>query len=243
MESSDISPSGKYPELERVIKNLLALVDKLMLTNAETTEIVAPNNKLTATVALDKGYVRARIYVTLSKVSPDEICYTLHDYPLTQISSILSIISPLLPKLKFLSQNPEYLTPEFTKDAIQDLRQCESILTVRNYITNSEYLNDWNTSFEPQLDPLQPISIFIFRAAIYVTVFQLEETSKSTILLQSDPSPFNYSQGSILKIDKKNYLVKHSIVASQNLQFLAEVLRYLRESIQELRTLTDLKAN
>lgn len=245
MSSDSVNPVPNYPELQRVLKNLLELQEKLLLSNAETTEVVSQNNKLLATVSLDNGCVRARIDVRFSKDDQNEVTYNLRDYPLIEFQAILSLICPLLPKLKFLSENPEYLTAQFTKDAIQDLRRCADILTIRTYLTNSEFLSDWNTSFEPILDPLKPITIFPFRASIYVTAFQLEETSEPepdvVQIFHSDISPFNLSSKSIIRIGAKYYSIKHSVVASQKLQILAEIIQCIQESINELTTLHGLR--
>lgn len=238
------------PELDRVLSNLGFIKDLISLKDAtRTIEISSDNNKLTARFTLQKGfYDNTSIAVSFSSEAEEEYKYDVGNYPITEFQSILSIVCPLLPKFSFLTTKTQYLTGNIIKDAIEDLRMCEKIMTVRPYLTNIECCPDWDKYIKlvsPKDRTLNGlthfISIFPFRDAMYVTAYQMKETSDPLCELHVKASPFNFSPRSVVDINGQHYTVQHSIVAKQSQHFLAQSLRYIRQSIEELETLAALK--
>lgn len=240
-QSTQEAQTHQYPELIRVAQNLAALQDKLS-TLSVSTDIFADNHKLSSTINIDKGFIdNSRISVTFSNDEGTEMVYRIKNYPIPSFHSILSIICPWLPRIQFLAENPQYLTATVTKDALQQLRTCERLLTVREHLTNIETCPDWNSAFEVPPEEDKFISVFTFRDSLYVTVYQVAKTTDPVTELHSRPSPFNFSPKSVVSIGGQHYRIIHSIVSKQSQQFLAQTLRLIRDSIDELETLNALK--
>ncbi|KAK8892173.1 hypothetical protein M9Y10_029396 [Tritrichomonas musculus] len=234
-----------YKELNRVAENLKFVQEKLSLNNPISTDLISSNNKLNARLNLDQGFYECNITVRFSTETDNEQNFQIKSYPIPEFHSMLSIICPLIPKIEYLSSKSEFLTSQITKDIIQDLRMCEEILTVRPHLTNSECCPDWNEAFseESSKNPDLFISVFPFRDALYVTVYQVKKTPEKPVCeLHNSPEPFSFASNSVIKINGNNYTVLHSIVAKQSQQFLAQTLRWIRDSIEELETLTALKS-
>ena len=230
-----------FPELSRVVKALSYVQQTLSLKVPVFTEIISTNNKLNATLNLDQGfYDNCRISVKFSTKSEKEEFYHIQSYPISEFNSILSIVTSLLPKIRFLSENPTALTATFVKDAILNLRMCEEILTIRKKLTNIEICQDWNSGFEVPPSKSTFVSVFPFRESLYVTVYIVEETTLKLRELHTKPSPFNFAPNSVISINGKNYLVRHSIIGKQSQQFLSQVLRWIRDSIDELESVVTL---
>ncbi|KAH0794050.1 hypothetical protein GPJ56_001928 [Histomonas meleagridis] len=230
-----------YPELSRVVKSLSYVQQTLSLKVPVFTEIISTNNKLNATLNLDQGfYDNCRISVKISAKSDKEEFYHIQSYPIVEFNSILSIVTSLLPKIKFLSENPTALTATFVKDAILNLRTCEEILTIRKKLTNVGICPDWNSGFEVPPNDNTFVSVFPFRESLYVTVYIVEETTLKPRELHTRPSPFNFATNSVITINGKNYIIRHSIIGKQSQQFLSQVLRWIRDSIDELESVVTL---
>ncbi|OHT12561.1 hypothetical protein TRFO_03562 [Tritrichomonas foetus] len=240
-------PILTFKELERVAENLSYAQSKLSLLPPEASinaNLISSNNKLNASLMLDQGFYKCRIIVKTSEAE-EELTFNIESYPIPEFHSILSIICPLIPKIKFLSTHPQFVTSKITKDIIQDLRMCEEILTIRRHLTNVEVYPDWNSAFGEE-NPMKQnlfISVFPFRDALYVTVYHVKETDDPVCELHKSAEPFSFASKSVIRINGKNYLVLHSIVAKQSQQSLAQTLRWIRDSIDELETLTALKPN
>lgn len=237
-----------YKELHRVAQNLRFVQDKLSLFNPISTDLISSNNKLNARLNLDQGFYECNITVRFSSDTDNEDNYQIKSYPIPEFHSMLSIICPLIPKIEYLSSKPEFLTSQITKDIIQDLRMCEEILTVRRHLTNMECCPDWNDAFNEEYSRANDlfISVFPFRDALYVTVYQVNQVKdaqeKTVCELHDSPEPFSFAPNSIIKIGEYYYKVLQSIIAKQSQQFLAQTLRWIRDSIEEFETLTALNS-
>lgn len=246
MDPKNTSDKHAFKELRRVAENLGFVQEKLSLINPISTDLISSNNKLNARLNLDQGFYECNITVRFSAETDNEQNYQIKSYPIPEFHAMLSIICPLIPKIEYLSSNPQFLTSQITNDIIQDLRMCEEILTVRHHLTNMECCPDWDDAFgeEYSKDPNIFISVFPFRDALYVTVYNVLINTKDTTVceLHNSPEPFNFAPNSVIKIAGKYYTVLHSIVAKQSQQFLAQTLRWIRDSIEELETLTALNS-
>lgn len=226
-------------ELARVVQNLRYVEERLGLTDVITAEFISSNSKLSARVSLDTGfYDNGSVTVTLSSDEPIEQTFSFSSYPVVEFESVLSLISPMIPKMEFYLTHPHFFTKTIANDAIQDLRLCETILTVREKLTNYECCPEWNKAFTKPVPSTVFISVFPFRDALYVTVYQVKETNEPLCEMRSKTSPFNFSPKSVVEIAGKRYQIIHSIVAKQSQQFLAQTLRWIRASIKELEALT-----
>ena len=235
--------SQTFKELDRVADNLRYIKNNLSLLTAVTTDLIANNNKLNAKLTLDQGFYKCIIKYTTE--TDQELKFHIESYPIPEFHSMLSIICPLLPKVEFLSKNPNLLTSKITRDIVQDLRTCEDILTIRRHLTNIECCPDWNTAFDgenPKNHDLY-LSVFPFRDALYTTVYHVKPTDDPICELHHSAEPFKFSSKSVIEIEGKKYTVLSSNVAKQSQQFLAQTLRWIRDSIDELEILTALKPN
>ena len=231
-------------ELARVVTNLRYIEERLGLTDVVTAEFISSNSKLSARVSLDTGfYDNGSVTVTLSSDEPTEQTFSFTSYPIVEFESVLSLISPMIPKMEFYLTHPQFFTKTIANDAIQDLRLCETILTVREKLTNYECCPEWNKAFTKPVPSTIFISVFPFRNDLYVTVYQVKETNEPLCEMKSKMSPFNFCPKSVVEIAGKRYQIIHSIVARQSQQFLAQTLRWIRASIQELEALTTLQPN
>jgi len=228
----------EYPELTRTVDHMKEIADILSGNTQIRIEIVSSNSKLYATFILEQVmYDKGFLAFNMSSKMADEHEFVLSGYPILEFQSVLSIISPMLPRIKFLSENPSFITKTIVQDFILDLRLCEKYLTSRKNLTNYEISSDWNTVFNRQVPDDLFISVFPFRDSLYVTVYKVKRTDEPLRIMHSKASPFNFSANSVVSINNHNYLVEHSIVASQSQQFLAQVLRCLKNSIEDLETL------
>lgn len=236
--------SKNYEELIRVTKYLKEVQKNLSLNDPISTDLISGNSKLNARLNLDKGFYECTILIRISGEVDTEQSFRIESYPIPEFYAVLSIISPLIQKIEYLSTNPAFMTSYITKDIIQDLRMCEEILTVRRFLTNSECFPDWDSAFD-QESPKNPslfISVFPFRDSLYVTVYHVKESTEHTVCeLHNNADPFTFAQNSVIKIKDKYYTVLQSMIAKQSQQFLAQTLRGIRDSIEELETLTALE--
>lgn len=233
---------SEVPELTRVALNLHHVYELLSLKEPLFIEMVSSNNKLKASMILEEGFIdSARISLILSSKEATEVLFRIGSHALVEINSIMSILVPLLQRLDFLSRYTKFLTPIIAVDAITSLATIEKILCYRPYLTNVEVSNDWIKAFEDPLPSDVFVSLFPFRDAMYVTVYEVKETNEPLRELISSPSPFNFSPGSVVKIGEKHYSVLHSIIAHQSQKFLAQTLRFIRDSIDDLGTLSVLR--
>lgn len=231
---------NSLPELSRLVDSLVAIEN--VLKKEMLVEINSSNGKVSARIKIEQDlYDLVSIYTTLNSQVGGEVSYKISSYPVTEFHSILSLISPLLPKMRYLKEHPSMLTEHLAEDAYKDLLQCEKILTVRNFLTNSEITPDWTSAIEPAPPENIFISVFPFRDSFYVTIYMMQPTTEPLREMHVHSTPFNYSPKSVIKINNKNYMIEHSIVASQCHQTLTSVLRLIRSAIDDLETLWSLK--
>jgi hypothetical protein len=233
-------------ELGRVTKDLVYIRDKLSLVTAVDAEITSGDSTLNATLVLDQGfYSNMRISVSFAKSEKDVTTFSLQNYPITEFQSILSVVCPLIPKFQYFESNARLLTRAITRDAIDELRMCEQILTVRKFLTNSDCYPDWDAvAFEGSPPTNVFVSVFPFRDALYVTVCRVRDEPELPICEMRDgSSPFALLPKRVIQIKERRYSVVDSIVAKQSQQFLGQTLRWLRVSIEALEGLASIKPN
>lgn len=226
-------------ELSRVAENIRRLQETIV-SQVMVVEVSSPNGRISARIKIEQGfYDSCNIYTTSSDSSSRS--YKISGYPVTEFHSILSIITPLLPKLQYFAKNPKYLTRTIAEDARRELLMCEKILTVRECIVNHEITPDWNTAIEPTPPDNVFISIFPFRDSFYITLYIVQKTDEPLREMHVHATPFNYSPKSVISINGQNYMVEHSVIAKQSQQFLTQMLRYIKAAIEDLGTLSALK--
>ena len=231
----------ELPELTRTAENIQLITDLLSKNNQIKTEILSSNSKLYATFTIDQViYDKGTVVFNLSSKPGEEYEFIIENYPILEFQSVLSLLSPLLPRVQFLSKNPKYLTQLLVEDLLKHLRKSEKILTVRDVLTNIEICSDWNLAFKKPIPENLFISVFPFRDSLYVTVYQVSKTELPLRIMHSSASPFNISSHSIVEINGFRYQIEHSLVASQSQQFLVRVLRSLKNAIEDLETLNSL---
>ena len=228
-------------ELTRVAENIKLLQEQIV-NQTMVIEVSSPNGRISARIKIEQAfYDSCSIYTTTTQTG--EKAYKISGYPVTEFHSILSIITPLLPKLQYLAKNPQFLTTTIAQDAHRDLLRCEKLLTVRDHIVNSEITPDWDSSIEPNPPDNIFLSVFPFRDSFYVTMYIAQKTDEPPREMHVHVTPFNYSPKSVIQINGQNYMIEHSIVASQSQQFLTQMLRCLRAAIEDLETLSALNIN
>ncbi|EAY12665.1 hypothetical protein TVAG_074930 [Trichomonas vaginalis G3] len=232
---------NSLPELNRVVESLQA-IENILKREEILVEINSSNGKVSARIKIEQDlYDLCTIYTTLNAQTGGEVSYKISSYPVTEFHSILSIISPLIPKMRYLAKNPSMLTVTLAEDAHRDILQCERILTVREFLTNSEITPDWASSIEPAPPENLLISVFPFRDSFYVSIYMVQPTTDPLREMHVHSTPFNYSPKSVVQINGQRYMIEHSIIASQCHQTLTRILRLIHSANEDLETLSSLK--
>lgn len=220
-------------QLKNVLDNMINIKSDLQKKSI-ATEINSSDNKMTSKINVEQCfYDNSYVNIKLNE-KEDTLSLKLNGFPVTEFHSILSIVVPLIPRLLYYTEKSEAATITNIADMIEKLVLCEKILTVRQHLTNIELLPDWNNYFEPTPPNNVFINIFPFRDSMYTTVYLVSETRGECRELHSYASPFHLLPNSIVSINGKMCLIENCIVASQNLQLLAQTLRLIRSSIEEL---------
>lgn len=228
-------------ELTKVVRSLIFARERLSLDTMVNAEFIAPGGKLYASVSLDRGFYDNCLFSVTLEDEPTEQSFQILSYPIVEFKSVLSLINPMITKLRFLETHGEFLTKTIIRDAIRELEHCENILTVRTTLTNFEACVEWRSAFNKPIPDSLFVSIFPFRDSIYVTVYQVRPTDGPLRELKTKASPFDFSPKSVIEVSGQRYCIIQSTVAKQSLEFLGHTLRSIRNAIEQLEVLEAVK--
>ena len=221
--------------LRIVVDNLRYAEQKLTDKYISSTDLSSSNGKLTAVLNLNGGfYDNVQITLTFSAGKQGPRSFGIGSCPVAEFQSVLSLITPLRRSLAFFAEQTRFVTKTIIKNAIQDLDLCEKILTVREELTNNESYPDWAEAVQDKFQDLDEdvfVSVFPFRDSLYVTAYEAKETDEPLCEIHRTPLPFDPAPKSVVKIGEKHYLIKHSMVARQEQDFLWQTVRWIRQSI------------
>lgn len=219
---------------------LKCIREALSLENPIKTKVSSQDNKMFAVLLLDKGFYQScRVEVASTTAAGKSNVYFVENYPVTEFQSILSIVTPMIPKLEFLAKSRQFINRALVKRLQDEMLLCEDILTIRRCVTNSEICQDWIHAVNCEAEGPNScyLSIFPFRDSLYVTLYEVKETTDDLCQIRSSASPFMFEPMSVIQIDNKRYRIIDCVVAKKSQQFLAQVLTWIRLALDELTVL------